>query len=66
MDNAIMIEIVKGGFMLTYPAIDDVSENSEQEHVREVFTSPRKMIQRIKTVLDAVSTVADDSGDSGK
>lgn len=51
----IVIEVMTGGFVLTYPVItgDDMTMN------REVFASPRKLQNKIKEVLAAVSLVSD-------
>ncbi len=51
----IVIEVLAGGFVLTYPVItgDDMTMN------REVFPSPRKLQNKIKEVLAAVSLVGD-------
>ena len=51
--HSITIEVVKGGFLLHYPQKGD---NAYFNQVREIFTSSRKMNQRIKEVLEAVST----------
>lgn len=51
--HTITIEVVKGGFVLHYPqsVLDGVWVQA-----REIFTSSRKMNQRIKEVLEATST----------
>lgn len=55
--HSITIEVVKGGFLLHYPqkATNEVG-SPYYNQMREIFTSSRKMNQRIKEVLDAVST----------
>lgn len=58
MDNKILIEIVTGGFILSYPS--DKIGNGYERHVKEVFTSARKMHQKIKSVLDDLALVADE------
>ena len=67
---SITIEIVKGGFLLSYPAPDPSANElskfgitSSQDFIfaREVFTSQRKMNQKIKEVLNMISTTPDDS-----
>ena len=54
--SSITIEIVTGGFILTYPK---VSENDVVDLCREVFTSPRKLNQKVKEVIDAVGLVSE-------
>lgn len=54
----IVIEVVKGGFVLTYPRELNPGAPTFE---REVFTSTRKMNQKIKDVLDTLSTTPDDS-----
>lgn len=51
-DN-IEIEIVRGGFVLSYP------ESESVPRVREVFSSPRKLYARIKELVEKFSYVAD-------
>lgn len=53
MNDQITIEVVKGGFILSY------AENNLYE--REVFTSPRKLNSKIKEVLEKLSYVPADS-----
>lgn len=55
-NHSITIEVVKGGFVLHYPQLNAGGVYYDQ--VREIFTSSRKMNQRIKEVLEAVSTTA--------
>lgn len=59
-EATIMIEVVKGGFMLHYP------ENSKSGSIvfsrREIFTSQRKLNQKLKEVLEDFSTVPADTG----
>lgn len=65
MKNVISIEVVNGGFVLTHPLQDGNTDAiTGDSYSREVFTSPRKLIQKIKSVLDTVSTIADDSESS--
>lgn len=52
--HSLTIEVVKGGFLLHYPVKAD--NGTYYNQVREIFTSSRKMNQRIKEVLEAVST----------
>lgn len=58
-NHRITIEVVKGGFLLHYPQKSDNGTFFNQ--AREIFTSSRKMNQRIKEVLEAVSTTPVDS-----
>lgn len=59
--HSITIEIVEGGYVLCYPS--DIGFNNTNVYVqkREVFTSSRKMNQRIKEVLESVSTTVVDA-----
>ena len=54
-DVRIEINVVRGGFVLTYPfVITSVVDGSEQVFERkEVFTSANKMKKRIADVLDS-------------
>ena len=54
-DASVTINIVRGGFVLTYPfVITSVVDGSEQVFERkEVFTSANKMKKRIAEVLDS-------------
>jgi hypothetical protein len=54
------IEIVTGGFILTYPVVIIVEGNETTEISREVFSSPRKLQQKIKDVIAQMGTVAED------
>lgn len=56
----IVIEVVAGGFILSYPTFvgDGVAEHTEV--AREVFVSPRKLNQKLKEVIESVSLVADE------
>ena len=58
-DPELKIEVVKGGFVLHYPE-NVANERGDQyiAQVREIFTSSRKMNQRIKEGLEKVSTTA--------
>jgi hypothetical protein len=51
----ITIAVLKGGFVLTYPSLSDDALGT----VREVFVSPRKLNQKIKEIIDALSLVAE-------
>jgi phage pi2 protein 07 len=50
-DFNITIEIMKGGYVLHYP----VNAGDYWNQHREIFSSSRKMNQRIKEVLEKVS-----------
>lgn len=55
-DFQITIEVVKGGFILTYP--HQASKESDDWTIeREVFVSSRKLNQKIKEVIDNVGLV---------
>lgn len=54
------IEIVTGGFILTYPLVVTVEGHETTEMTREVFSSPRKLQQKIKDVIAQMGTVAED------
>jgi hypothetical protein len=57
---AISIEVVQGGFILTYPVLEQEEGAEVMNMYREVFVSPRKLNQKIKEVIDGLSTVADE------
>jgi hypothetical protein len=59
MDN-IVIEVVKGGFILTYPVTTTVEGKEKTDYQREVFVSPRKLHQKLKEVIDSISLVGED------
>ena len=54
--ETLTVEIVSGGFILTYPRPD---ADGDAVICREVFTSPRKLNQKLKEVIDAVGLVTD-------
>ena len=66
----ITIEVVTGGFILTYPVfVNELSKfgletlkggDETVQAAREVFVSPRKLNQKLKDVIASVSLVADD------
>ena len=62
-DYNITIQIVKGGFVLHYPSKPTGDGNSVNlsYYIQEVFTSTRKMHQKIKEVLDYTSTTPVDA-----
>lgn len=55
-DFQITIEVVKGGFILTYPH-QASKEGDDWTIEREVFVSSRKLNQKIKEVIDNVGLV---------
>ena len=63
MDAVITIEVVKGGYILHYPTGPNTG-NSLVLQEREIFTSSRKLNQKIKEVLDYTSTTPADAGDT--
>lgn len=58
LDVHITIEVIRGGFILHYP--DQLSDTTVQR--REIFTSQRKLNQKLKEVLDNFSTTPADTG----
>ncbi len=64
----IIIEVVAGGFILTYPVFVselekfglEVVNGEKVEMAREVFVSPRKLNQKLKEVIDNVSLVKEE------
>lgn len=57
---SITIEVVAGGFILSYPKFVVNGEQETMEMAREVFVSPRKLNQKLKEVIDSVGLVKDD------
>lgn len=55
MNEMITIEVLMGGFVLTYPVFNDGKETV----VREVFTSPGKLNRKLKEVIDAIGLVSE-------
>ena len=56
----IQIEIVSGGFILTYPSVSKDSEGNEfTDTAREVFASPRKLQNKIKELIGTLGLVAE-------
>jgi hypothetical protein len=55
------IEVVAGGFILSYPVIVNAGGEESVQQAREVFVSPRKLIQKIKNVIGEIGLVADDT-----
>lgn len=51
---SVNIEILDGGFVLSYPQIEDGVEHPFI--AREVFTSQSKLIKKMKEVLDQLAT----------
>lgn len=58
--ESILIEVVKGGFILTYPVAVTNNGVEEWREAREVFVSPRKLNQKIKEVIDSIGLVRDE------
>ena len=58
-NETIQIEVVKGGFILTYPIQVKEGDSERWETAREVFVSPRKLNQKLKEVIDTISLVGD-------
>ena len=56
--ETITIEIVTGGFIVTYPIVENGVSAST---AREVFNSPRKMQKKIKDLVSTLGLVADDT-----
>lgn len=57
---SISIEVVTGGFILSYPKFVSNEGTEVIEMAREVFVSPRKLNQKLKEVIDSVGLVKDD------
>lgn len=58
--ESITIDIVGDGFILNYPVPTGDGDAEYMNQARQVFMSPRKLIQKIKEVIDTVSAVADE------
>lgn len=61
-NQLISIEVVVGGFILTYPVYSNDLNVPGLEAVsisKEVFVSPRKLNQKIKEVIDSIGLVKD-------
>lgn len=59
--ESIQIEIVSGGFILTYPVKTDPASDSYDNQQREVFASPRKLNKKIQEVIKDLGLVADEA-----
>jgi len=59
----ITIEVVQGGFILSYPTFVGDGDDEHTETTREVFVSPRKLNQKLKDVIATVSLVKDESAE---
>ncbi len=61
--ESITIEIVEGGFILTYPILNSDEKDNDGwdclQSTREVFMSPRLLNKKIKSVIDSLGLVAD-------
>ena len=55
----ITIQVAKGGFIMRYPSKEE--EGGTRYELSEVFTSSRKMNQRLKEVLEYTSTTPVDA-----
>lgn len=51
------VDIVAGGFIITYPVLDEDGECSQT--IRQVITSPRKLQQKIKEIIDNIGLTSD-------
>jgi hypothetical protein len=59
--ESITIEIVAGGFILSYPVKSDAASDSYDNMQREVFASPRKLNKKIQEVIKDIGLVADEA-----
>ena len=59
--ETITIEIVAGGFILSYPVKIDAASDSYDHLQREVFSSPRKLNKKIQDVIKDIGLVADEA-----
>ena len=61
MNCKITIDVVTGGFVMTYPlaVATGQPERVEFQLVTEVFTSQRKLNQKIKDVIAAIGLVSE-------
>lgn len=64
-DHFISIEVIKGGFVLSYPRGEDTlaqfglsSSTASFSIQRELFTSERKLTQKLKDVLASLDSPA--------
>jgi hypothetical protein len=55
--DQITIEVVSGGFILAYPTL--TTEEDKFSVTREVFSSQRKLNQRLKEVIGTLSLVSE-------
>jgi len=56
--ESVTIDIVKGGFILTYPSKGEAGEFTDT--TREVLNSPGKLFKRVKEVIGDLSLVPAD------
>lgn len=57
----ITISVVKGGFILEHGSMITNKDQSESvQYIREVVVSPRKLLQKLKEIIEKVSLVADE------
>ena len=59
--ETITVEIVTGGFILTYPVKLDPASDSFDNNQREVFSSPRKLNKKLQDVIKDIGLVADEA-----
>lgn len=59
MNEMITIDVLTGGFVLTYPVFTTVDGKQDVTCVREVFTSPGKLNKKLKEVIAAIGLVTD-------
>lgn len=55
-DAQITVDILKGGFVITYPQTEEDGTFSQQ---KEVFNTQRKLISKINEVVKNLSLVSD-------
>lgn len=55
--SQISIEALKGGFVMEWSELDNTTE--EIIYHREIFSSPRKLQQKLKDVISTVSFVSE-------
>jgi hypothetical protein len=69
----ISIDVVKRGFILTYPVenkmdkhyetVGDPSDHADWKYVKEVFESPRKLQKKVQEVIAELSLVNANAAD---
>lgn len=58
--ETLTVEIVAGGFILSFPIIENGVNTGT---AREVFSSPRKLQNKIKELIGSLGLVTPDSAD---